>query len=174
MKIEKGTIVSVKYKVDMKETGETVDENTSDKPLVYMAGSGQMIPGFDEEMMGAEVGEKREFLLEPARAYGEHIADGIRDMPKGDFPEGIEVGMMLYAELENGQQIPFVIKAINEETITADLNHPLAGKHLMFNVEVLELREASEEELAHGHAHGPGAHSLESESKKECNDDGCC
>ena len=158
MKIEKGTVVSVKYKVEMKETEETVDQNTEDEPLVYLAGYGQMIPGFDEEMMGAEKGEKREFLLEPERAYGPHIPDGIKEMPKDQFPEGIEVGMMLYAELENGQQIPFVIKEINEDTISADLNHPLAGKHLNFNVEVLDLREGSEEELAHGHVHGPGGH----------------
>ena len=170
MKIEKGTVVSVKYKVEMKETGEIVDENTADQPLEYLAGSGQMIPGFDEEMMGAESGEKREFLLEPSRAYGEHIADGIRDMPKGDFPDGIEVGMMLYAELETGQKIPFVIKAINEDTITADLNHPLAGKHLLFNVEVLNLRESSPEELAHRHVHTTDS---ESKEKKDDCEEGC-
>ena len=76
--------------------------------------------------------------------------------------------MMLYAELENGQQIPFVIRAINDETITADLNHPLAGKHLMFNVEVLELREASDEELAK-----MTTSVQKSEDKGSCNDDSC-
>ena len=158
MKIEKGTVVSVKYKVELKETGEIVDENTGDEPLVYLSGYGQMISGFDEEMMGAENGEKREFTLEPTRAYGEHISDGIKEMPKAEFPDEIEVGMMLFAELEDGQQIPFVVKEINEETISVDLNHPLAGKHLKFSVEVLELREGSEEELSHGHVHGPGGH----------------
>ena len=82
--------------------------------------------------------------------------------------------MVLAAEMENGMQMPLKVVEIGEEDVTIDFNHMLAGKTLTFEVEVIELREASQEEKEHGHAHGPGAQPQESKSEKSCADDGCC
>tara|TARA_B100000945_G_scaffold319118_1_gene325586 strand:+ start:4237 stop:4767 length:531 start_codon:yes stop_codon:yes gene_type:complete len=176
MKVETGAIVSVHYKGTLTENGEEFDSSEGREPLTFMVGMGQMIPGFEEELMGAEKGEKRTFNLEPERAYGQHDPAGIQKVPKSQFPPEIEVGMVLAAELENGVQMPLKVVEIGEEEVTIDFNHMLAGKTLTFEVEVIELRDAEKEEVEHGHAHGPEGHSDEQEpnSDKSCADDGCC
>jgi len=118
-----------------------------------------MIPGFEEEMQGAAVGERRTFTLTPDRAYGEKDENGVVELPRSQFPPEaeLEVGMVLVAQVTEGP-LPFRILTIGEETVTVDFNHELAGHDLTFSVEVVELRAASEEEVAHGHAHGPGGH----------------
>ena len=174
MKVENGMVVSVHYKGTLTENGEKFDSSEGRDPLMFMVGMGQMIPGFEEELMGAEKGEKRTFDLEPERAYGQHDPVGIQKVPKTQFPPEIEVGMVLAAEMENGMQMPLKVVEIGEEDVTIDFNHMLAGKTLTFEVEVIELREASQEEKEHGHAHGPGAQPQESKSEKSCADDGCC
>ena len=120
-----------------------------------------MIPGFEEEMMGAVQGERREFTIEPERAYGHPLEDLITEFPRDKFAQieetgvELEVGMTLVAQTFQGPA-PFMVTAINGDTITADFNHAMAGKTLSFSVEVVEVRHATEEEIAHGHAHGPG------------------
>jgi len=145
-------------------TGTLADEEVFDSsegrdPLTFLVGHKQMIPGFEEEMLGAAVGERRTFTLEPERAYGQRDEEGIVQIPREQFPEEmeLEVGMMLVAEMGGGPA-PFNIIAVSDETVTADFNHKLAGQTLTFSVEVVELREATEEEISHGHAHGPGGH----------------
>ena len=176
MKVENDMIVSVHYKGTLTENGEEFDSSYGGDALTFMVGRGQMIPGFEEELMGAKKGDKKTFDLEADRAYGQHDPAGIQKVPKEQFPSDIEVGMVLAAEMENGQQIPLKVVEINDEGVTIDFNHMLAGKSLTFEVEIIELRESTEEERSHGHAHGPGGHNHTTESKpaKECDDDGCC
>jgi FKBP-type peptidyl-prolyl cis-trans isomerase SlyD len=116
-----------------------------------------MITGFEREMLGAKVGEKREFTLAPEDAYGERIEDAIQKIERGNFPESmeLEVGMVVGAQSDQGP-IQFTIVEMDEEVVTADFNHQMAGRTLRFEVEVVDIRAASEEELAHGHVHGPG------------------
>ena len=158
MELSDNMVASVHY------TGTLQDESVFDSsegndPLAFLVGHQQMIPGFEQEMQGAKVGERRTFTLTPDRAYGERDESGIVQLPQSQFPPDaeLEVGMMLVAQVTEGP-LPFRILTIGEENITVDFNHELAGHDLTFSVEVVELRDATEEELAHGHVHGPDGH----------------
>ena len=159
--IDKNVVARVHYTGTLPDTGEVFDSSEGRDPLAFLVGHGKMIPGFEEEMMGASQGERREFTLEPERAYGHPIEDLITDFPKDQFAQleqsgvEIEVGMTLVAQTFQGPA-PFMVTAVNDDTITADSNHAMAGKTLCFSVEVVEVRQATEEEISHGHAHGPG------------------
>jgi FKBP-type peptidyl-prolyl cis-trans isomerase SlyD len=161
LKIGQDMVASVHYTGTLPESGEVFDSSEGRDPLTFLVGHRQMIPGFEEEMMGAVQGERREFELEPERAYGHPNDELITEFPKADFAQleesgvNIEVGMTLVAQTFQGPA-PFMVTAVNDETITADFNHAMAGKTLAFSVEVVELRQASEEEISHGHVHGPG------------------
>ena len=159
--IDKNVVARVHYTGTLPDTGEVFDSSEGRDPLAFLVGHGKMIPGFEEEMMGASQGERREFTLEPERAYGHPLEDLITDFPKDQFAQleqsgvEIEVGMTLVAQTFQGPA-PFMVSAVNDDTITADFNHAMAGKTLCFSVEVVEVRQATEEEISHGHAHGPG------------------
>tara|TARA_B100000287_G_scaffold191263_1_gene180509 strand:+ start:265 stop:747 length:483 start_codon:yes stop_codon:yes gene_type:complete len=153
MKVENDMMVSVHYTGKLTENGEEFDTSQGKDPLTFIVGKGQMIPGFEQELMGAVKGDKKTFELEPERAYGEHDPEGVQKVPKDQFPPDIQVGMVLAAEMEGGQQIPLKVVEINEEEVTIDFNHMLAGKGLTFEVEIMDVKE---------------------QPKKECHDDGCC
>lgn len=160
--IEENTVASVHYTGTLPDSGEVFDSSEGRDPLTFLVGHKQMIPGFEEEMMGAKVGERREFTLTSDRAYGDRDDDAVLQIPRDNFAqlEGetpLEVGMQLVAQMPHGPS-PFTVTELTDDTVTADFNHALAGQSLTFSVEVVELRAASEEELAHGHAHGPGGH----------------
>ena len=176
MKVGNDMVVSVHYRGTLTDDGEEFDSSFGKDPLTFLVGRKQMIPGFEEEILGAEKGDKRTFDLGPERAYGNHDPEGIQKVPKDQFPEDIEVGMVLAAEMQNGQHVPLKVVEIDDEQVTIDFNHMLAGKNLTFEVEILDVREATEEETSHGHSHGLGGVDLESEgkAKKDCSDDGCC
>ena len=152
--IADNTVASVHYTGTLPESGEVFDSSEGRDPLTFLVGHKQMIPGFEEEMMGAAVGERREFTLEPERAYGLRFEEAVQQIEKAQFGD-IEpaVGMMLMSDIG-----PFTIAAVDGDMVTVDFNHKLAGETLHFSVEVVEVRDASEEEIAHGHAHGPGGH----------------
>lgn len=151
-KIENNKVVRVHYTGTLPDTGEVFDSSEGREPLTFLVGHRQMIPGFERELMGKELGEKVEFTLSPEDAYGEHNPDAIQQVPLEMFG-GIkpEIGMTLMSDMG-----PFRVTEVGDELITVDFNHALAGKSLTFNVEVVELRDATEEEISHGHAHGPG------------------
>tara|TARA_Y100000994_G_scaffold91962_1_gene75921 strand:+ start:710 stop:1183 length:474 start_codon:yes stop_codon:yes gene_type:complete len=149
--IEKDAVASVHYTGTLPESGEVFDSSEGRDPLTFLVGHKQMIPGFEEELMGAEKGERRTFTLEPERAYGPKIAEAIQQIPSEMFGEITpEPGMTLMSDVG-----PFNVVSVDEDTVTVDFNHKLAGETLQFSVEVVDVRAASEEELAHGHAHGP-------------------
>ena len=152
--IEKDAVASVHYTGTLPESGEVFDSSEGRDPLTFLVGHKQMIPGFEEELMGAEKGERRTFTLEPERAYGPKIAEAIQQIPSEMFGDITpEPGMTLMSDVG-----PFNVVSVDGDTVTVDFNHKLAGETLQFSVEVLDVRAASEEELAHGHAHGPGGH----------------
>jgi len=177
MKIEKDTIASVHYTGTLPESGETFDSSEGREPLTFLVGHGQMIPGFEAELMGAKVGDKKTFTLSPDKAYGPRDDAAILQIPRAQFAqlEGqtkLEVGFQLVAQMPTGPA-PFIVKELSEEMVTADFNHALAGKDLTFSVEVVEIREASEDEAAHGHIHSTEQPKGEQKSSG-CNNDGCC
>ena len=139
--VAKGDIVKVDY------TG-TFDDGTvfdsSEKhghPLEFEAGSGQVIKGFDDAVMGMKKGEEKKIVIPPAEAYGEVKAELHKKVPRAQLPQDQEpkVGMVLAVGLPNGQQFPARIVAVTKDDVTIDLNHPLAGKTLHFKIKVAEI-----------------------------------
>ena len=152
--VEKDAVASVHYTGTLPESGEVFDTSEGRDPLTFLVGHQQMIPGFEEELMGAEKGERRTFTLEPERAYGEKIAEAVQQIPSEMFGDITpEPGMTLMSDVG-----PFNVVSVDGDTVTVDFNHKLAGETLQFSVEVVDVRPATEEEIAHGHAHGPGGH----------------
>ena len=150
--VETDTVASVHYTGTLPESGEVFDSSEGRDPLLFLVGHKQMIPGFEEELMGAKKGERRTFTLAPERAYGEKIPEAIQQIPIGMFGDiAPEPGMTLMSDVG-----PFNVVSVEGETVTVDFNHKLAGETLQFSVEVVDVRPATPEEIDHGHAHGPG------------------
>ncbi len=157
MKVEKGSVVSVDYELHLGD-GEVVDASQPGTPLAYIHGEGQIVPGLERALEGLSAGDQRRVVVEPGDGYGDHDARGVQQVPRSAFPEGVQpaVGMELVAQGPDGEAVPFVVRGVTPETVTIDLNHPLAGKTLHFAVTVRDVRAATAEELEHGHVHGPG------------------
>ena len=162
MKISNGNVVGIDYSLHLGD-GEVVDASAPGEPLTYLQGEGQIVPGLESALEGLDVGDRKQVVVSPAEGYGEHDARGIQEVPKGAFPPDFDPkpGMELTAEGPQGEPVPFVIREVRPETVLIDLNHPLAGKTLHFDVTVREVRAATEEERAHGHAHGAHGHDHE-------------
>lgn len=143
-----GTVVSINYELKDDE-GEILDE--SDAPLQYLHGFGNIIPGLEKALEGAGPGQHQSVTIEPGDAYGEPDPEAIISLPLSNLPEGMEIepGMNLVAETPGGP-VPMKVQEITDESVTLDANHPLAGKRLHFEVEVVEVRAASEKELEAG------------------------
>lgn len=162
MKIAKGSVVGLDYSLHLGD-GQVVDQSEPGEPLTYLHGEGQIVPGLESALEGADVGESRKVVVAPADGYGEHDPRGVQEVPRKAFPPGFDPkpGMELTAEGADGEPVPFVIREVKPESVVIDLNHPLAGKTLHFDVTVREVRAATAEELEHGHAHGPEGHGHE-------------
>jgi FKBP-type peptidyl-prolyl cis-trans isomerase SlyD len=159
MKNEKGRVVDHDYTLHFGD-GEVVDRSEPGEPLTYLHGEGEIVPGLESALEGLDQGDAKQVVVAPAEGYGEHDPSGIQKVPRGAFPAGFEpkVGMELTAQDQSGDEVPFTIREVALDQITIDLNHPLAGKTLHFDVKVLGVRAATAEELEHGHAHGAHAH----------------
>ena len=156
MKIAENKVVVMHYAVsDSEDT--LIDSSYDHQPLAIIQGTGYMIPGLEEALNGHQAGDTFEVEVPAAKAYGERHDGFVQTVPKAMF-EGIDelqVGTQLRATTEEGEQTVIVID-VQEDEITVDGNHPLAGIDLKFDVEILEVRDATEEELAHGHVHTEG------------------
>ena len=157
--VENGKVAFVTYTGTFPDTGEVFDTNVGGQPLPFLVGYRNMIDGFEQEMMGAVVGQTRSFTLTPERAYGHRDDSAFQDIPRDQFPSDMEIepGMVMAAHSDLGP-VQFTIAAVDGDTVRVDFNHQMAGKTLHFEVEVNSVRDASPEELAHGHVHGPGGH----------------
>ncbi len=155
MKVAKDKVVSIEYVLKDKD-GNVLDASNGN-PLAYLHGHGQIIPGLEKALEGKEVGEKLTVTVPAAEAYGERVEQLVQEVPRQLFQgvDTIEVGMRFEAQSEQGVHSVEVTK-VDGDTITVDGNHPLAGQDLTFEVEIKEVRDATEDELAHGHAHGTG------------------
>jgi FKBP-type peptidyl-prolyl cis-trans isomerase 2 len=135
MKIENGKKVTLHYK-GKHEDGSVFDESTGKDPLEFTIGANQVIPGFELGVIGLEAGDNKTIEIEPKDAYGDFRDDLLAEVPRANVPEGTEVGTQLQTEI-NGQPVPVTVKEIKDETIVIDANHPLAGKKLIFDLEVV-------------------------------------
>ena len=158
MNIENNAAVLLAYTLTDAD-GEELDKSTSDEPFAYLHGSHGIIPGLENALTGKAVGDAFTVTIEPEDGYGERndalVSEVSRDLFQG--VDELEVGMAFHGESDQGPQM-VVITAVDGDTVTVDANPPLAGMQLTFDVEVLDVREATEEELTHGHVHGPGGH----------------
>ncbi|WDE00024.1 FKBP-type peptidyl-prolyl cis-trans isomerase [Thalassomonas actiniarum] len=156
MKISSNKVVVMHYAVSDSE-GTLIDSSYDHQPLAVIHGTGYLIPGLEDALLDHQVGDKFEVAVKAEQAYGERNDNFVQNVPKAMF-EGIEdldVGTQLRATTDDGEQTVIVID-ISDDEITVDGNHPLAGIDLSFDVEILEVRDATEEELSHGHVHGEG------------------
>lgn len=138
--IVQGDKVRVHYTGKL-EDGTVFDSSYGKEPLEFTIGLAQMIPGFEEAVLGMEVGEKKEQKIEYPDAYGEYRQDYLYKMDREKLPKDIEMkeGLMLYFKSEEGGQFPVYVKSVEENFVTLDANHPLAGKDLYFEIEILSI-----------------------------------
>lgn len=138
--VKKNDSVKVHYTGKL-ASGEVFDSSEGREPLAFVVGAGQMIPGFDNGVVGMALNEKKTIVIPAAEAYGEAREDLIVEVPKTNLPPDLtpEIGMGLVSTTPTGEQIQFVVTEVKEETIIVDANHPLAGKELTFEVEMVEI-----------------------------------
>jgi len=150
--------VSIHYTLT-NDDGEVLDSSIGDEALVYLHGGGNIVTGLEKALLGKVAGDKFSVRIDPEDAYGELMEDMIEVLSRDMFEgiDNIEVGMQFHADVNSGSGIVTVVN-IEDDNITVDGNHPLAGLALTFAVEVIDVRAASKEEAAHGHIHGAGCH----------------
>ena len=159
MTIKDNSAVSFHYTLT-DDDGQQLDSSVGKEPLAYLHGAGNIIPGLENALTGKAVGDAMTVAVSAAEGYGEVQKELIQDVPRSSFQgiDEIEIGMQFEAQTGQGGAVPVTVTAVTDETITVDGNHPLAGKNLNFDVTIEAIRDATEEELEHGHVHGPGGH----------------
>jgi FKBP-type peptidyl-prolyl cis-trans isomerase SlyD len=163
MKIQQNKVVTVTYRLDANAQGQEkshIETAGTDRPLIFLFGSGGLIPAFEENLLGLGKGEQFSFSIEPENGYGEIMAEALVELPIEIFKvEGVvdmsvlQTGNIIPMSDREGNRLDGKVVAITGETVRMDFNHPLAGHQLHFSGEVVDIRDASEEEIAHGHAH---------------------
>ena len=176
-------VISIEYTLNDANTNEKLDTNVGGNPLEFISGQGQIIPGLENELVNLSAGENANVMVKPEEAYGEYNEEAVQTLPKEQFA-GVDLvdGMTLYGTGEQGETVQVIVKSVGEEDVTIDYNHPMAGKSLMFTVAVLEVRDATTEELETGVVGGLaaaggccGGGSCDSDSgAHEHKEDECC
>jgi FKBP-type peptidyl-prolyl cis-trans isomerase SlyD len=178
--IEKDKVVSLTYELRLNnQNGEVIESLNESSPLTFLFRSGRLLPKFEDYLEGLTTGQKFDFNLPCEDAYGDLNEDAIVDVPvqafeiNGKIDENLlKPGNAIPMQDSSGNRLNGIVKEINDETVTMDFNHPLAGQHLYFSGKITEVRDATEEELNHGHIHSGGCSSCDS-----CGDEGnsgCC
>jgi len=166
-KVTSGLFVSVDYTGTL-ENGDIFDSSEGRQPLEVQIGSGTVIPGFESALLGMSLNETKTVTLSPEEAYGHRDERRMHDFPKSDVPAGMEpeVGQTLMLTTPQGQQIPARVDSVDEDKVVFDLNHPLAGQSLTFQIEVVGISETATQP-----SEGCGTHCS---SGCDCGDSGCC
>jgi FKBP-type peptidyl-prolyl cis-trans isomerase SlyD len=153
-----GKVVSIHYTL-RDDDGDVVDSSSGGEPLEYLHGAGNIVPGLEAAMAGKQVGESFQVTVAPADGYGEVVGDP-RAVPRSAFPADAELepGSQFFVRGPDGDPLPVWVVGVDGDEVLLDANHPLAGENLHFEIEVVGVRVATEEELEHGHPHGPDGH----------------
>jgi FKBP-type peptidyl-prolyl cis-trans isomerase SlyD len=156
--VQDGQIVLMDY--TLRVDGEILDTSSGHEPLEFLQGAGNIIPGLEDELYGMAIGDSKLVVVQPEEGYGVIDPDAFVQVPRDQFPAEIpmEEGLEIQVTDENGTPMNARIDTIGEDTVTLDFNHPLAGKELHFDAKIVGLREATDEENEHGHAHGAHSH----------------
>lgn len=159
MQIEKHKVAAIEYTLT-NEAGDVLDTSEGQAPLAYIQGTGQLISGLEEVLEGKSAGDEIQVTIPPEKGYGVRNDDLVQVVNRSVFQgvEELEVGMQFHAQSDAGDTHVIWIADIDGDEVTIDGNHPLAGETLSFDVKVVEVRDATSEELDHGHVHGPGGH----------------
>ncbi len=157
MEIQYGMVVGMHY--TFKDDGDLLDTSDVQDPMAFLYGFGNIISEPKNAMAGKSVGDKLDFAIEPEEGYGIRDEGLQQEIDGGDFEgiDDIQIGMRFQAETEDGH-VPIRVVAVEGDTVTVDGNHELAGERLHFSVSIESIREAEQEEIKHGHAHGAGGH----------------
>ncbi|MFK7969750.1 MAG: peptidylprolyl isomerase [Bacteroidia bacterium] len=157
MNIAKDAVVAINYTL-RNDAGEVVDTSAGRDPLYYLQGHQNIIIGLEEKMEGKKVGDSLMVSVAPEKGYGVHDPAMVQEVPRERFQgvENIEAGMQFQAQGPDGGAQVVTVTGVTDTVVMVDANHPLAGQNLHFEVEVVEVREATSDELSHGHVHGPG------------------
>ncbi len=154
MTIKKDAVVEMHYTLK-NDAGEVVDSSKGQDPMPFIQGRGNIIPGLEKALEGMKVGDTCDVSVKPEDAYGVHHAEGIQEIPKEALQgiENLEIGMELQSQDEQGN--PFIVRVeeIKDDVVIINANHPLSGQTLHFNVSIESIREATTDELEHGHVH---------------------
>lgn len=148
-------VISLDYTLRL-DDGEIVDSSSGREPLEFIQGQGQIIPGLEQELYGMEVGDEKAVTVTPEDGYGERQADRVQTIPRNAFPDDMELEQGMQVRLQDsnsGQVFEAFVEEIHPENVKLDFNHPLAGETLHFDVKIAGVREATDDELSHGHAH---------------------
>jgi FKBP-type peptidyl-prolyl cis-trans isomerase SlyD len=159
MQIAPMKVVAMHYHLK-DDRGETIDSSEGRDPMHFMCGTGGIIPGLESALMGRVAGDRLSVVVQPADGYGDYDPELRQAVPRQMFEDDGEIapGMRFQTQDHHGHVTVVMVVAVDDEHIHIDANHPLAGEALHFDVEVVEVREATAEEVAHGHVHGPGGH----------------
>jgi FKBP-type peptidyl-prolyl cis-trans isomerase SlyD len=155
-KIEENSVVTLDY--TLRVDGGVIDTSEGNEPIEFIQGQGQIIPGLENELYGMAIGDSKDVVVTPGQGYGEIDSEAFADIPKEEFPANIplEEGVALQLRDQEGNVLEAHIVEVGEKTVRLNFNHPLAGKELHFSVKVVGVREATNEELSHGHVHQHG------------------
>ena len=158
MQIEPNSVVTLHY--TLKDNEGNIIDQSDDGSFLYLHGAMNIIPGLEKALTGKSAGDELQVKVTPEEGYGEKDPARIQEVPKTMFQDDsqIQVGVQFQAQSPDGQAIVVTVTEIKEEAVVIDANHALAGIDLNFDVKIVDVREASEEEIAHGHVHGPGGH----------------
>ena len=159
LKVTDNMVVSMDYTLRL-DDGTEIDTSRGQEPLVYLQGHGQIIPGLEKELYGLSIGDTKKVAVAPAEGYGDVDPDAQQMVGHDVFPDDMELkpGMRLRMATPEGQPLEAAVVEVSEEGVRLDFNHPLAGETLHFDIAIASLRSATQEELQHGHAHGPHGH----------------
>lgn len=159
MEIAKDSVVAMTYTLK-DDDGKVLDTNVGKSPLHYLHGHGNIVPGLEAALVGKSAGDTVEVTVEAKDGYGEYDESRTFEVPKSELGPNVtpQKGMVLTMRGPNGVSVPVTVLKVKLRTVVMDGNHQLAGKNLHFEVEVNSVRKAKKDELAHGHAHGPGGH----------------
>ena len=162
MQIAQHKVVTIDY-VLKDDDGKVLDASEGDDGFAYLHGASNIIPGLERALEGKEAGDEVNVTVAPDDGYGERDNALVQSVPRDRFQEadGVEVGMFFHTQAQDGSVHVVTVVGIDEESVTVDANHPLAGNNLNFEVKVREVRDATDEEKSHGHVHGADAHAHE-------------
>ena len=157
MQISRNTVVTIDYTLK-DDKGTVIDSSEGNEALAYLHGADNIIPGLESALEGKTAGEALTVTVTPEDGYGTRNLELIHQVPRNMFPEDedIVVGVQYHAQGQEGEVITFMVTAMEGDSVTVDANHPLAGEQLHFDVQIVEVRDASDEEIDHGHVHGAG------------------